>query len=85
MQDWLYSTELFQASTILKMAANFETLLRNAILRPEMRLSSLEIFTAEEKQRIENEKNERKQMQRKKLTSVEPKIVNLAIPKTDQP
>ncbi len=76
-QDWLYSTELFDRGTVLRMATNFENLLRNAISRPELRLSSLEIHGEKEKRIIESEKNERKQSQRKKLIAAEPKAVTL--------
>jgi hypothetical protein len=83
-QDWLYSTELFDRSTILRIAANFENLLKHAISRPELRLSGLEIHDEKERQRIESEKSERKQTQRKKLVSAEPKAVNLTTPKSSQ-
>ena len=33
-QNWVYSTELFERSTILRMAAHFENLLRNAVSTP---------------------------------------------------
>jgi non-ribosomal peptide synthetase component F len=83
-QDWLYSTELFDRGTILRMARNFENLLRNAISHPELRLSSLEIHGEKEKQKIESEKSERKQSQRKKLIAAEPKAVNLTPSERDQ-
>ena len=78
IQDWLYSTELFEKSTILRMATHFENLLRNALSRPETRLSALEIYSEQEKLQLEAEKKERKQSQRKKLMAVQPKAVNLA-------
>jgi acyl carrier protein len=83
-QDWIYSTDLFEPRTILQMASNFENLLRNAISQPELRLSGLEIHSMEEKQRTEDEKIERKQMQRKKLVSAAPKVVSLAGSKGEQ-
>jgi len=78
IQDWLYSTELFEKSTILRMATHFENLLRNALSRPETRLSALEIYSEQEKLQLEAKKKERKQSQRKKLMAVQPKAVNLA-------
>jgi amino acid adenylation domain-containing protein len=77
VQDWLYSTELFERETILRMAAQFETLLRHAVTQPETRLSALEIFTEQEKRELEKDKEVRKQSQRKKLMAVEPKAVKL--------
>jgi len=75
---WLYSTDLFDRTTILRMAGHFETLLRHAIARPETRLGALEMLTKEEKQQRSIEKKERKQSQLKKLMTVEPKAVSLS-------
>ena len=75
--DWLYSTELFERTTIRRMAAQFENLLRDALSKPDSRLSALEIVSEEEKRRREEETRERKQLQRRKLRSVEPKAVDL--------
>jgi acyl carrier protein len=76
-QDWLYSTELFDRSTILRMASHFENLLGHAVSQPDTRLSTLEMRNPAEIQQLEREKTERKQSQRKKLISVEPKAVAL--------
>ena len=76
-QDWLYSTELFDRGTILRMAAHFENLLGHAVMQPDTRLSALEMRNDEEIQQLEKEKSERKQSQRKKLMAVEPKSVTL--------
>ncbi len=76
-QDWLYSTELFERSTILRMPSHYENLLRHALTQPEVRLSGLEIYSPEEKHRMDQEQAERKQTQRKKLISAAPKAVNL--------
>jgi acyl carrier protein len=81
IQDWLYSTELFERSTIFRMAAHFENLLRHALSHPDTRLSALEMRSEIEKSQIETEKAGRKQSQRKKLMSVEPKVVNLDVQK----
>jgi non-ribosomal peptide synthetase component F len=80
LQEWLYSTELFERSTILRMAAHFENLLRNALSDPESRLSALEMRSESEKQQLEREKTARKQSHRKKLVSAEPKAVSLGKP-----
>jgi len=85
-QDWLYSTELFERGTILRMASHFENLLGQALSQPDTRLSALEMRNAEEIQQVEKENTERKQSQRKKLMTVEPKAVTLgsASPKKDE-
>jgi acyl carrier protein len=77
VQDWLYSTELFERETVLRMASQFENLLRHAVLQPETRLNALEMFTERQKLDLEKQKDARKQSQRKKLMSVEPKTVKL--------
>jgi acyl carrier protein len=76
-QDWVYSTELFERGTIVRMAAGFETLLRDALSNPEKRISELRIHGDQERQQLDAEKHERKQAQRKKLGSVQPKAVQL--------
>jgi amino acid adenylation domain-containing protein len=76
--NWLYSTDLFERASILRMAGHFETLLRNAIAEPDIRLQSLEFLSKEEREQLGAEKKERKQSQLKKLMSVEPKAISLA-------
>ncbi|MBV9179769.1 MAG: hypothetical protein JO356_00535, partial [Acidobacteria bacterium] len=78
ISHWVYSTELFERATILRMAAHFENLLRDATSRPESRLSALEIYSAEQRQEQERETKKRKQTQRKKLMAIEPKPIALA-------
>jgi non-ribosomal peptide synthetase component F len=75
--NWLYSTELFERATVVRMAARFENLLGHGLSNPDARLSELELLSEEEKRRREKETSERKQLQRRKLMSVEPKAVNL--------
>jgi non-ribosomal peptide synthetase component F len=77
-QEWLYSTELFDRTTILRMAAHFENLLRHAVTQPETRLSAMEFESAEEKRQREKEKAERRQSQKKRLAAAKPQAVNLA-------
>jgi non-ribosomal peptide synthetase component F len=75
---WVYRTDLFEKSTIQRIAANFETLLASAASQPTARLSSLELLTEEEKKQRESEQEQRKQSQLKRLKGVEPKAANLA-------
>jgi acyl carrier protein len=76
-QDWLYSSELFDRSTILRMAENYSTFLSNALKNPDLRLSLVEFRTEAEKKRLEKEQAERKHSQRKKLTAVTPKGISI--------
>jgi non-ribosomal peptide synthetase component F len=75
---WVYSTDLFDRSTILRMAAHFETLLRSATSAPETRIGALELFTESEKQERGAETQQRKKSQLKKLMAVDPKAVSLS-------
>jgi non-ribosomal peptide synthetase component F len=72
---WVYRTDLFDRSTILRIARQFETLLRCAASQPETRLSSLEILSDEEKQREEQERQSKKQAQLNRLMATVPKTV----------
>jgi non-ribosomal peptide synthetase component F len=76
--NWLYSTDLFDASTIRRMAGHLETLLRHAISAPQTRLGALEFMTPEEQQQRGADKQQRKQSQLKKLMTLEPKAVSLS-------
>jgi non-ribosomal peptide synthetase component F len=78
--DWLYSTDLFERSTILRIARQFETLLGNAVAQPDSRLTAIDFLTAQERQKSDVEKKERKQSQLKKLMTLEPKAASLTTP-----
>jgi hypothetical protein len=78
IQDWLYSTELFEQGTIMRMAAHFENLLRHAVAQPDQRLTAIEMLGPQEREQIEKERTERKRSQRKKLIAIEPKAFDLA-------
>ncbi|MBV9622597.1 MAG: hypothetical protein JOZ14_01315, partial [Acidobacteria bacterium] len=77
--NWLYSTELFERATVMRLAAQFENLLRHGLSSPDARLSELELLSAEEKQQLKKEASQRKQLQRRKLMSAEPKAVDLGV------
>ncbi|PAW89701.1 MAG: non-ribosomal peptide synthetase [Pedosphaera sp. Tous-C6FEB] len=47
--DWEYDTALFDAETIDRLAARWETLLRGAIARPDARLAELPLLPAAER------------------------------------
>lgn len=50
-----YTTDLFEASTIQRMAKHYDNLLRAAIANPSMPLSRLQILSEEERQQILDE------------------------------
>lgn len=47
---WVFKTDLFESSTIARMAREFETLLTHALAAPETALSALEVRSADEVQ-----------------------------------
>jgi amino acid adenylation domain-containing protein len=49
---FVYSTDLFDASTMERMAGHFETMLEAIVADPEQRLSRLPMLTAAEKQQL---------------------------------
>jgi amino acid adenylation domain-containing protein len=53
LRGWLeYSTDLFDASTIERMAAHFQTLLEAIVANPEERISRLSLLPARERRQI---------------------------------
>jgi hypothetical protein len=78
--DWLYSTDLFERASILRMAKHFETLVANAVASPESRLNAIDFLTQEEQQQSDAEKKQRKQSQLKKLMTIEPKVASVTTP-----
>ncbi|HEY0796202.1 MAG TPA: amino acid adenylation domain-containing protein [Acidisarcina sp.] len=71
--NWVYSTDLFDKSTILRMARHFETLLMSAIASPDAPLSTLEMRSEAELEQDSAVKQERRKSQLKKLMGVETK------------
>ncbi|BAY66482.1 amino acid adenylation domain-containing protein [Calothrix brevissima NIES-22] len=49
---WEYNTDLFDATTIERMAGHFQTLLENIVMQPEMPISQLPILTTAEQQQL---------------------------------
>ena len=47
-----YSTDLFEAATIARMAGHLQTLLEGIVADPEQRLSRLPLLTADERHRL---------------------------------
>ena len=75
---WVYSTELFEQSTIQRMLRHFTHLLESAISEPDARLSALSMFSAEELAQQEAEKKQRKHSQLSKLKTTAPAPVGLS-------
>jgi amino acid adenylation domain-containing protein len=74
---WLFSVDLFERITILRMARHFETLLRSAVVHPDLRLGALEMLTEEEKIQREEDRKRRNESQLKQLRTIEPETISL--------
>ena len=76
--NWVYKTDLFDATTVTRMAGHFETLLESIVAEPDAQLSDLEMLTESEKREQAMEVKEREESQIKKLKSARRKTVNLS-------
>jgi amino acid adenylation domain-containing protein len=75
---WIYAADLFDPGTVSRMSQHYENLLRDVVARPESRLDTFEMLSAEEKEKQSTDKKERKQSHMKKLMTAEPKVVSFA-------
>ncbi len=75
---WVYNTDLFEASTIINMARQYETLLGNLLAQPDARLNTIEMVSETEKAQRDTEKQERQLARRKNLLSARRKVVDLS-------
>jgi amino acid adenylation domain-containing protein len=76
---WLYNPELFERSTVQRMARQFETLLTNAVAEPDARLSTLEIISTEEKLQSQRQKEQRKQSRLARLMVAKPEALSVSV------
>jgi non-ribosomal peptide synthetase component F len=72
-----YSTDLFYAETIVRLAGNFKTLLNQIVSHPEARIASLEVLTEAEKKQEAAQRSERDEAKRQKFKSIKPKAVSI--------
>jgi len=74
--SWVYNPDLFDASTIARMAANFEMLLQAAVTDPKTRLSSLgDLLASAEKQQRGSEHKKFQEAGLEKLKKVRRKAI----------
>ncbi|HEX7317734.1 MAG TPA: amino acid adenylation domain-containing protein [Pyrinomonadaceae bacterium] len=72
-----YSTDIFDATGVERLANQFVGVLRQVADRPDAPLSELELFTEEERRRDVNEETARAESKFKKFKAVRPKAVSL--------
>ncbi len=73
---WQYKEDLFEGNLIAKMSDNFQTMLENIVNQPDARINDLEILSEVEKQKQTQQKQQRKNIKRKKFINAKPKAVN---------
>jgi aryl carrier-like protein len=73
---WNYSTDLFDAETIARMQAHYETLLRSILTNADAPVDALEMRTNEEKEQAEAHGRKRQESSRQHLLKVRPKPVS---------
>ncbi|HEU4595055.1 MAG TPA: amino acid adenylation domain-containing protein, partial [Pyrinomonadaceae bacterium] len=74
---WIYNTDLFDDSTIKRMAGHFQTLLSSIAARPEAKLGELEMLTEVEREQQATAAANRQKTNLQKLRSVRRKGVDL--------
>ena len=75
---WQYKEDIFEGNLIAKMSDNFQTLLENIVNQPDARINDLEILSEVEKQKQTQQKQQRKNIKRKKFINAKPKAVNFS-------
>ncbi|MEO8593989.1 MAG: amino acid adenylation domain-containing protein [Candidatus Solibacter sp.] len=73
--SWTYRTDLFDASTIERMHRRFESMLADAVLRPEARVAELEWRTRAEVEQAAVQQQSRDISKRRKLLTSTPKVI----------
>lgn len=78
--SWNYSTELFEAQTIERLAQNFSTLLQHLSTHPDALLDDLPLLSAVETHQQKRQQSTRQAKRRKKFHQVVPQAVQLSPP-----
>jgi amino acid adenylation domain-containing protein len=74
---WVYSSDLFEEETIVRLHGQFEALLTNVVARPNARLDELETLSEAEKAQQATRRSIREESNYSKFKSVKPKAVIL--------
>ena len=76
LSTWIYNTDLFEPSTVARLAKHYETLLGSIAAQPGARLNELEMRTEAEKEQLVAELQERQESSVKRLRSIRRKAVD---------
>ena len=74
----IYNTDLFALSTIVSMVKQFETLLNNIVMQPDIAVNAVEIHTEDEKTRLGQQKQSRRQLKQRALQMSKRKDIDLS-------
>jgi len=72
---WVYSTDLFEEATILRMHGHFETLLSSIVARPDAPLDELEILSEAERAQQATSRTAREKFNYSRFRSVKPRAI----------
>jgi hypothetical protein len=75
---WLYSADLFEEETILRMHGHFETLLHNLVARPDAPLDELEMLSETEQSQQAISRTARRELDYRRFKSVKPRAIPLS-------
>jgi non-ribosomal peptide synthetase component F len=75
---WVYSADLFEEETIIRMHRHFETLLFSIVARPDAPLDELETFSEAEKTQQSDSRAARKELNYSRFKSVKPRSIPLS-------
>jgi non-ribosomal peptide synthetase component F len=76
--SWVYSADLFEEETIIRMHGHFETLLLSIVARPDAPLNKLEILSEAEKAQQAISRAARREFNYSRFKSVNPKAIPLS-------
>jgi amino acid adenylation domain-containing protein len=72
-----YSTDLFDAQTIQRMAEHFKIMVLSILAHPDARISKLEMLTQEEREQQQHIQQQREQSAFRKFKGVKPKAISV--------
>ncbi|GER91687.1 hypothetical protein KDW_58490 [Dictyobacter vulcani] len=74
-----YNTDLFDASTMIRLAEHFKVLVLSILNNPDAHISTLEMFTLAEREQQEQAQKQRAQSARNKFKGAKPKAISAKI------
>jgi non-ribosomal peptide synthetase component F/acyl carrier protein len=76
--EWVYSADLFEEGTIIRMHSHFETLLSSIVARPDAPLDELETLSEAERARQATDLAVREEQSYSRFKNVKPRVIALS-------